>query len=63
MPVHGFLVQVDRINPGSLPSSVSGPVILMVKRADGDEEVLFSFYLHGTRYLIMKVPEICKGKA
>lgn len=57
MPVHGFLVQVDRINSGSLPSSVSGPVILMVKRADGDEEVLFSFYqitrAAGTCYLIM----------
>jgi phosphoglucan,water dikinase len=35
----GLLVEVDRIVPGSLPSSASGPVILLVRRADGDEEV------------------------
>lgn len=36
---HGTLVQVQTIVPGSLPSSVTGPVILVVNRADGDEEV------------------------
>lgn len=36
---HGTLVQVESIIPGSLPSSVTGPVILVVNRADGDEEV------------------------
>lgn len=35
----GVLVEVDSIIPGSLPSSASGPLILLVKRADGDEEV------------------------
>lgn len=35
----GKLVQVERIVPGSLPSSVEGPIILVVNRADGDEEV------------------------
>lgn len=36
---HGTLIQVERIVPGTLPSSVAGPVILMVSKADGDEEV------------------------
>ncbi|RDX98549.1 Phosphoglucan, water dikinase, chloroplastic, partial [Mucuna pruriens] len=35
----GKLVQVERIVPGSLPSSVEGPIILVVSKADGDEEV------------------------
>ena len=35
----GALVEVDRIVPGSLPSSATGPIILLVKQADGDEEV------------------------
>ncbi|CAM8918101.1 unnamed protein product [Rhodiola kirilowii] len=35
----GTLVQVENIVPGSLPSSIKGPVILMVNKADGDEEV------------------------
>ncbi|KAF6135273.1 hypothetical protein GIB67_021635 [Kingdonia uniflora] len=35
----GTLVQVESIVPGSLPSSIVGPVILMVHKADGDEEV------------------------
>ncbi|KAG0556349.1 hypothetical protein KC19_11G046700 [Ceratodon purpureus] len=35
----GVLVEVDRIVPGSLPSSATGPIILLVKQADGDEEV------------------------
>ncbi|KAI5077777.1 hypothetical protein GOP47_0007601 [Adiantum capillus-veneris] len=34
----GTLVEVDRILPGSLPSS-AGPIVLLVKEADGDEEV------------------------
>lgn len=29
--------------PGSLPSTAGGPIILLVNKADGDEEV---FYLH-----------------
>lgn len=33
----GTLFEVDRILPGSVPSS--GPIILLVKEADGDEEV------------------------
>lgn len=33
------VLQVESIVPGSLPSSVTGPVILMVNKADGDEEV------------------------
>ncbi|KAI7741630.1 hypothetical protein M8C21_017639 [Ambrosia artemisiifolia] len=36
---HGTLVQVEKIIPGALPSSVEGPVILVVNKADGDEEV------------------------
>ncbi|KAK4490089.1 hypothetical protein RD792_000745 [Penstemon davidsonii] len=35
----GTLIEVETIAPGSIPSSVKGPVILVVKRADGDEEV------------------------
>ncbi|XP_077226596.1 chloroplastidic phosphoglucan, water dikinase (ATGWD3) [Tasmannia lanceolata] len=35
----GTLVQVENIVPGSLPTSITGPVILVVKKADGDEEV------------------------
>ncbi|KAE9618610.1 putative phosphoglucan, water dikinase [Lupinus albus] len=37
--VAGTLVQVERIVPGSLPSPVKGPIILVVNKADGDEEV------------------------
>ncbi|KNA06557.1 hypothetical protein SOVF_179910 isoform A [Spinacia oleracea] len=36
---YGTIVQVDSIIPGALPSSVTGPVILVVRKADGDEEV------------------------
>uniref|UniRef100_A0A453QFT1 Alpha-glucan water dikinase phosphohistidine-like domain-containing protein n=1 Tax=Aegilops tauschii subsp. strangulata TaxID=200361 RepID=A0A453QFT1_AEGTS len=36
---HGALIQVERIIPGSLPSSIKGPVVLLVNKADGDEEV------------------------
>ncbi|KAL6970881.1 Phosphoglucan, water dikinase, chloroplastic [Sarracenia purpurea var. burkii] len=35
----GILVQVETIVPGTLPSSVMGSVILVVRKADGDEEV------------------------
>ncbi|KAL2323805.1 hypothetical protein Fmac_022863 [Flemingia macrophylla] len=35
----GKLVQVERIVPGSLPSSAEVPIILVVNKADGDEEV------------------------
>ncbi|KAL6504566.1 Phosphoglucan, water dikinase, chloroplastic [Orobanche gracilis] len=35
----GTLFQVENIVPGCLPSSVKGPVILVVSKADGDEEV------------------------
>ncbi|KAE8022924.1 hypothetical protein FH972_008685 [Carpinus fangiana] len=35
----GTLIQVESIIPGSLPSSVEGPIILVVSKADGDEEV------------------------
>ncbi|CAN8255844.1 unnamed protein product [Cochlearia groenlandica] len=35
----GTLVQVESIVPGSLPSTGGGPVILLVNKADGDEEV------------------------
>ncbi|GAB4844035.1 Phosphoglucan, water dikinase, chloroplastic [Ancistrocladus abbreviatus] len=35
----GTLVQVETIVPGSLPSSIAGPVILVVSKANGDEEV------------------------
>lgn len=31
--------------PGSLPSTGGGPIILLVNKADGDEEV---FVLHST---------------
>eukprot|EP00246_Nothoceros_aenigmaticus_P012047 TRINITY_DN355_c0_g1_i6.p1 TRINITY_DN355_c0_g1~~TRINITY_DN355_c0_g1_i6.p1 ORF type:complete len:485 (-),score=102.63 TRINITY_DN355_c0_g1_i6:285-1739(-) len=37
--VCGALVEVDHISPGSFSQSVKGPVILLVKAADGDEEV------------------------
>ncbi|KAH0899996.1 hypothetical protein HID58_049564 [Brassica napus] len=37
--ISGTLVQVDSIVPGSLPSTDGGPVILLVNKADGDEEV------------------------
>ncbi|XP_047333546.1 phosphoglucan, water dikinase, chloroplastic isoform X2 [Impatiens glandulifera] len=35
----GTLIQVESIIPGTLPSSTNGPVILVVNKADGDEEV------------------------
>ncbi|XP_073118655.1 phosphoglucan, water dikinase, chloroplastic [Henckelia pumila] len=35
----GTLVQLENIEPGSVPSTITGPVILVVKKADGDEEV------------------------
>lgn len=35
----GTLVQVDRIVPGSIPSSVERSIVLLVNKADGDEEV------------------------
>ncbi|GMP55368.1 hypothetical protein CsSME_00020210 [Camellia sinensis var. sinensis] len=35
----GTVIQVESIVPGTLPSSVTGPVILVVSKADGDEEV------------------------
>ncbi|GMH08067.1 hypothetical protein Nepgr_009907 [Nepenthes gracilis] len=35
----GTLIQVESIGPGSLLSSITGPVILVVNKADGDEEV------------------------
>ncbi|CAN1837725.1 Phosphoglucan, water dikinase, chloroplastic [Linum perenne] len=35
----GTLVQVESIVPGSLPPSAKGPIILVVNKADGDEEV------------------------
>ncbi|KAL6504915.1 Phosphoglucan, water dikinase, chloroplastic [Orobanche hederae] len=35
----GTLFQVENIVPGCLSSSVKGPVILVVSKADGDEEV------------------------
>lgn len=35
--------QVESIAPGSLLSSINGPVILVVSKADGDEEVHFEF--------------------
>lgn len=36
---HGALIQVERIVPGSLSSSIKEPVVLLVNKADGDEEV------------------------
>ncbi|CAI0469612.1 unnamed protein product [Linum tenue] len=38
----GTLVQVESIVPGSLPPSAKGPIILVVNKADGDEEVTAS---------------------
>lgn len=35
----GTLLLVERIVPGSIPSTVEGPIVLVVDRADGDEEV------------------------
>lgn len=35
----GTLIKVERIVPGVLPQSVAGPVILVVSKAYGDEEV------------------------
>ncbi|XP_050236543.1 phosphoglucan, water dikinase, chloroplastic isoform X2 [Mercurialis annua] len=35
----GLLFQVESIVPGSLPSTTKGPIILVVNKADGDEEV------------------------
>ncbi|XP_050141844.1 phosphoglucan, water dikinase, chloroplastic [Malus sylvestris] len=35
----GTLLQVERIVPGSIPSTLEGPIVLVVNRADGDEEV------------------------
>ncbi|KAK1270965.1 hypothetical protein QJS04_geneDACA004426 [Acorus gramineus] len=35
----GTIQQVESITPGSLPHSGSGPIILVVNTADGDEEV------------------------
>jgi phosphoglucan, water dikinase len=36
---HTVLIQVERIAPGLLPSSIKEPVVLVVNKADGDEEV------------------------
>ncbi|XP_020594481.1 phosphoglucan, water dikinase, chloroplastic-like, partial [Phalaenopsis equestris] len=36
---HFLSVQVDSLNPSSLPSFIEGPVILAIKKANGDEEV------------------------
>ncbi|ONK58769.1 uncharacterized protein A4U43_C09F16460 [Asparagus officinalis] len=36
---HGTVIEVESIVPGSLPLSIKGPVILVVNKADGDEEV------------------------
>ncbi|XP_015698644.1 phosphoglucan, water dikinase, chloroplastic isoform X2 [Oryza brachyantha] len=36
---HGALIQVERIVPGILPSSINEPVVLIVNKADGYEEV------------------------
>lgn len=33
--------QVERMTPGSLPLSISGPVVLVINKADGDEEVVY----------------------
>uniref|UniRef100_A0A2P2L2M0 Phosphoglucan water dikinaseic n=1 Tax=Rhizophora mucronata TaxID=61149 RepID=A0A2P2L2M0_RHIMU len=35
----GTFIPVESIVPGSLPSTANGPVILLVNKADGDEEV------------------------
>ncbi|KAJ0035004.1 hypothetical protein Pint_25631 [Pistacia integerrima] len=35
----GTVFQVERIIPGLLPKSVEGPIVLVVNKADGDEEV------------------------
>ncbi|PIN06610.1 Phosphoglucan, water dikinase [Handroanthus impetiginosus] len=35
----GTLIQVENLVPGSVPDKVSGPIILVVNKADGDEEV------------------------
>lgn len=37
-----LLFQVENIVPGSLPPSLEGPVILIVNKANGDEEVFNS---------------------
>lgn len=34
-------LQVQSIVPGSLPSTGGGPIILLVNKADGDEEVSY----------------------
>lgn len=44
--------QVESIVPGSVPSSVTGPIILVVNKADGDEEVNLYISLY---FLIIKV--------
>lgn len=35
---------MESIVPGSIPSSVTGPVVLVVNKADGDEEVILNFF-------------------
>lgn len=37
-------LQVESIVPGSIPSSVTGPVVLVVNKADGDEEVILNLF-------------------
>lgn len=45
LPVTDLIrLQVESIVPGSLPSSVTGPVILVVRKANGDEEVVHITY-------------------
>lgn len=42
--LHATGFQVESIVPGSIPSSVTGPIILVVNKADGDEEVNLYLY-------------------
>ena len=37
-------IQVERIVPGPLPPSIKEPVVLVVNKADGDEEVPLNNY-------------------
>lgn len=51
--LYAFNLQVENIVPGAVPSSAKGPIILVVSKADGDEEVCFFFsYLNALKGIV-----------
>ena len=51
-----MIFQVESITPGSLPSSINGPLVLLVSKADGDEEVVNKVQYHIVEFLLSSLP-------